>query len=87
MAMDKLYHGDGQGTGDNYKYKRIFGLEPFRETHPRLMASRVSGKSWSVDLLNAPLVFHWRKDVRKVIARAVEKLTGWLPGEYRNYRL
>lgn len=84
-AMDKLYHSDGGGTGDNYKYKRIFGLERFTGTHPKVMASRVSAKSWSVELLSAPLVFHW-KDIRKVLARQVEKLTGWLPGEYRNYR-
>lgn len=85
VAMDKLYHGDKGGTGDNYRYKRILGLEAFRGSHPQWMQKRVEGKNWSVQLLHAPLVFHW-KDVRKVFSLWIERLSGWLPGEYRNYR-
>lgn len=83
-AMDKLYHGDGDGTGDNHKYKRIYGLERFADSHPAVMKERVVRKSWAVDLLGAPLVWEW-KDARKVLTRAVEKATGWLPFQYRNY--
>lgn len=86
VAMDKLYHADGGGTGDNYRYKRIYGLERFTGTHPAVMLKRVEEKRWKVDLMAAPLVFTV-KDVRKVLARTVEKLTGWLPGQYKNYRL
>ncbi len=86
VAMDKLYHQDGSGTGENYRYKRIYGLEPFQGTHPRVMVPRVEEKRWRVDLLSAPLVFTWR-DMRKFLARTMEKATGWLPGEYKNYRL
>jgi hypothetical protein len=85
VAMDRLYHGDGGGTGDNYRYKRIFGLERFRDTHPAVMGPRVEAKRWKVDLMKAPLVFTW-KDVRKFLSRSIEKATGWLPGEYKNYR-
>lgn len=85
VAMDKLYHPDGEGTGENYRYKRIFGLERFTATHPRVMLERVEQKRWKVDLMKAPLVWEW-KDARKVLARWVEKATGWLPGQYRNYR-
>jgi len=85
VAMDRLYHGDGSpGTGDNYKYKRIYGLERFAGTHPAVMRDRVEEKRWKVDLLAAPLSWEW-KDARKVAARGVEKLTGWLPFQYRNY--
>lgn len=84
VAMDKLYHQDGGGTGDNYKYKRIFGLERFKDTHPSVMAPRVSQKRWDIDLLKAPLVFTI-KDFRKVLAWCIEKLTGRLPFEYKNY--
>lgn len=87
VAMDKLYHADGGGTGDNYRYKRIYGLERFVDSHPAVMAKRVEEKRWKVDLMAAPLVFHWRKDLRKVFARALECATGWLPGQYRNYRV
>jgi len=84
VAMDKLYHADGYGTGDNYLYKRIYGLERFTGTHPKVMLARVEEKRWKVDLMAFPLVWEW-KDGRKVLARWVEKLTGWLPGQYRNY--
>jgi len=86
VAMDSLYHGAGAGTGENYRYKRIYGLERFTGTHPALMLERVEAKRWKVDLMQAPLVWEW-KDARKVVSRAVERLTGWLPFQYRNYEL
>jgi hypothetical protein len=85
QAMDKLYHGEGEGTGDNYRYKRIYGLERFAATHPTVMEKRVEEKRWKVDLMAAPLIFTWR-DWRKLVSRSIEKATGWLPGEYKNYR-
>ncbi len=85
VAMDRLYHPDGGGTGDNYRYKRIYGLERFLDSHPKVMEKRVAEKRWKIDLLKGPLVFRVG-DIRKVLARQVEKLTGWLPFEYRNYR-
>ena len=86
VAMDKLYHGDGAGTGENYKYKRIYGLERFTGTHPAVMRARVEEKRWKVDLMAAPLVWEW-KDARKVLSRNIEKLTGWLPFQYKNYEV
>ncbi len=85
VAMDKLYHSEGEGTGNNYRYKRIYGLERFKGTHPALMEQRVKEKKWQIDLMAAPLVFTV-KDIRKVLARLVEKVTGRLPFEYKNYR-
>jgi glycosyltransferase involved in cell wall biosynthesis len=85
VAMDKLYHADGSaGTGDNYKYKRIYGLERFTGTHPRVMHERVEAKRWRVDLMAYPLSWEW-KDARKVVARWLERTTGYLPFQYRNY--
>jgi hypothetical protein len=84
LAMDKLYHSDGGGTGENYKYKRIYGLERFTDSHPAVMGPRVEAKRWKVDLMAAPLVWSW-KDLRKVPAHWVERFTGWLPGQYKNF--
>lgn len=86
VAMDKLYHPDGEGTGDNYKYRRIYGLERFTGSHPVVMRERISANDWSEDLLKQPLYFHW-KDVRKVGTRWIEKIFGKRPFEYRNYTL
>jgi glycosyltransferase involved in cell wall biosynthesis len=84
VAMDKLYHGDAKDTGDNSRYKRIYGLERFTDSHPAVMLPRIEEKRWKVDLMAAPLVFK-AKDVRKLITRNIERLTGWLPFEYKNY--
>jgi hypothetical protein len=49
------------------------------------MHDRVEKKRWKVDLMAQPMVFTV-KDIRKVVARSIERWTGWLPGEYRNYK-
>lgn len=87
VAFDSLYHASGPGTGDNYKYKHIYGLQKFTGTHPLVMRDRISAASaWSKSVLDEPLYFHWR-DVRKVLTRQCEKLFGYRPFEYRNYEL
>lgn len=85
-AMDRLYHADGGGTGDNYKYKRIYGLERFTGTHPMVMRDRVAATKDRLELLKQPL--HFRVgDIRKVFSRWVERATGKRLFEYRNYQL
>ena len=83
-AMDRLYHGDRAGTGDNYRYRRIYGLERYNGTHPMVMRPRIQQSDWSEDLLGGPLDFRLA-DIRKVLFRWWEKLTGIRPFEYRNY--
>jgi glycosyltransferase involved in cell wall biosynthesis len=93
--FDQLYHGDptpGNArhgiphTGDNYLYKKIWGLRPFRGTHPRVMEQRIQSKGWHWDLQNSPLVFSW-KDLKKVTLDLIENLTGHRFFEYRSYKL
>lgn len=86
VAMDRLYHEEEHGTGDNSIYKRIFGLERFSDTHPKVMQNRIAQtKNLADNILNSQLIFTI-KDIRKVIAYGIEKITGVLPFEYRNYR-
>jgi len=91
--MDSLYHGKGAETpdgrpytGDNYRYKRIWGLRRFTETHPRIMESRIRLKNWNWDFENSPLVFG-PKDFTKIPLDFFEKLTGIRLFEYRSYQL
>jgi len=84
VAMDRLYHEEDGATGDNYKYRRIYGLERFKGSHPMVMRPRIDAADWSKDLLSAPMDFR-PADVRKVLFRWWEKLTGVRPFEYRNY--
>ncbi len=85
-AFDRLYHQSEGATGDNYKYKRIFGLERFTGSHPLVMRDRVDAHDWSEALMSQALYFHW-KDIRKVGARLLEKFFGIRVFEYRNYLL
>jgi hypothetical protein len=93
--MDQLYHGAPSAqqaaaqqphTGDNYRYKRIWGLRRFRDSHPPAMKVRIETKNWHWDLERSPLEWSY-KDVKKVVLDTFERLTGRRLFEYRSYRL
>jgi len=93
--MDQLYHGDPTEenaktgtphTGDNYRYKKIWGLRPYLGSHPAVMRGRILNQGWHWDLENSPLVFSWR-DSKKVVLDTIERATGYRLFEYRSYRI
>jgi hypothetical protein len=93
VFMDTLYHGaDAMGsdgrpkTGDNYRYKRFWGLRRFTESHPAVMAERIRQRNWNWDLENSPMTYG-RKDLTKIPLDFIEKLTGIRLFEYRSYRI
>lgn len=66
-----------------FDYSQVDSLAAFRGTHPQVMHARIERMSWVFDFdirqKRMPLKYrlkHW-----------IERLTGWLPGEYRNYEL
>ena len=89
--MDTLYHGDSKPnsaqpfTGDNYRYKRVWGLSRFIESHPKVMDERIRAKNWNWDLERSPL--EWRmSDIKKIGLDLLERATGKRFFEYRSYR-
>ncbi len=84
--MDQLYHTDGTTTGDNYRYKKFWGLFPFRKTHPAVMCDRIAKQGWHWDLKNSPFVWKF-SDAKKVLFDGFEKVTGSRPFEYQSYQL
>lgn len=92
--FDQLYHGDPSAeaaragtphTGDNYRYKRILGLRPFRGSHPCVMRERIAAHNIPWDYRKEPLV--WQpSDLKKIALDAIERLTGARLFEYRSYR-
>ncbi len=93
--MDQLYHGDPTKknlaqrtphTGDNYRYKRFWGLKPFQGSHPAVMRERIETKGWHWDLKNSPFKLSF-KDSKKIVLDSVEKLTGVRLFEYQSYRI
>jgi len=93
--MDQLYHGDPDSkdaktrtphTGTNYLYKRMWGLRPFRSSHPAVMEDRICAKGWHWDLKKSPLA--WKmSDFKKVLLDTFERVTGIRLFEYRSYKL
>lgn len=90
VFMDSLYHSNSTAenlaTGDNYRYKRFWGLMPFLGTHPAVMQERVRTKNWHWDFSSSPFVFHW-SDFKKIALDSFERVTGHRPFEYRSYRI
>jgi len=88
--MDQLYHGTNSAeappqSGDNYRYKKIWGLQPFLGSHPSYMLQRIKDKNWNWDLKASPLEWQW-SDSKKIVLDTIEKLTGVRLFEYKSYR-
>jgi hypothetical protein len=67
-----------------YEYsQKIEPIKPFEGTHPAVMKERIKRKNWKYEP-DLTLRYGSTKDR---IKRIIGDLTGWLPGEYRNYRL
>jgi hypothetical protein len=99
MFMDQLYHGDQNKksahageieqkphSGDNYLYKRFWGLFEYRGSHPAVMKTRIADKGWSWDLKKSPFVFS-AGDLKKVALDLYERVTHHRPFEFKNYQL
>lgn len=89
--MDGLYHGLGSEnseqpkTGDNYLYKRIWGLKRFSGTHPQVMTHRIKEKNWRWDFEHSPRAFSWR-DLKKIPLDLFERISGVRLFEYKSYK-
>ena len=71
-------------TGENYRYKRIWGLTPFQGAHPSVMSERIRSKGWHWDYQAAPWEWQW-KDLKRVALDLFERVTGRRLFEYRSY--
>jgi hypothetical protein len=89
LSKIKLYHDDSWISnffrkGKKYDYE--LAHEPIRRfdgTHPAVMKERIARKNWDFNP-DLSIKFFSPKDRFK---RTMFKLTGWIPGEYRNYKL
>jgi hypothetical protein len=101
IFMDQLYHGSPDHaasnsdllphTGNNFQYKKFWGLQPFSraypgESHPKVMTQKIKAQDWNWDLDASPMVFK-PGDVKKVLLDGFEKVTGYRPFEFKNYRI
>jgi glycosyltransferase involved in cell wall biosynthesis len=68
---------------ENFDYAGIDSLTNFNDTHPKVMQARIERMNWMFDFD----IKIKKLSLKNRFRMAVEKLTGWRIGEYRNYRI
>jgi hypothetical protein len=66
-----------------FDYSKIDSLTRFIGTHPAVMHERIAQKNWQFD-------FDTRRSrftLKEKLSAFIERLTGYRPGEYKNYKL
>ncbi len=87
LSFHKLWHSDDWMKDnipnvDEFEYE-CYELERFNETHPRVMQQRIEqSKEWTDRFDSSRLK---PKPLRMKITDAIEHLTGWRIGEYKNF--
>jgi hypothetical protein len=85
QKMNKLYHGKGFES-EAFQYKRIWGLKPFIDTHPKVMTNWIEQNKNDLDIFSLNL--HKEKNILGLaVSDFIENLTGYRVGEYKNYVL
>ncbi len=86
--FSQLYHdGKARDTrfykAQEFDYSSIDALEKFEGTHPRVMRSRIKAQNWKFD---RDLTFN-KMSLKNRFKSFFEKKFGFIPGEYRNYKI
>ena len=88
-TFQTLWHDDSElekyvdRSKDTFDYSGIDSLAEFKGSHPAVMIPRVQNQDWEFSFDTGRV----KMSLKNRIKRAVEKLTGFTPGEYRNYKV
>jgi hypothetical protein len=82
----KLWHDDEWidkhvAASSDFDYGEVDLLERYEGTHPKAIQKRIAEQNWTFERdmsMN-------RLSLKDKIKLGIEKYTGWLPGEYKNY--
>jgi hypothetical protein len=88
QSFNKLWHSDEWVEKkipkvDSFDYSNIDSLAYFKGTHPEVMRERIEALNWKFTFDPSKK----KLPLKSVVLHSIEKLTGWRPGEYRNYRM
>jgi glycosyltransferase involved in cell wall biosynthesis len=89
MKSSINFWGEGHNIPEIHKeleafdYSQVDSLSHFEGTHPKVMQARIERVNWMFDFDIKVKKLSFKNRLRM----AIEKLTGWRIGEYRNYRL
>lgn len=84
----KLWHSDEWMNthivkGDEFDYSDIDALKLFTGTHPVVMQGRIAIRNWKF----SHDISRNRYKLKDKLKKFVETLTGYRPGEYKNYKI
>jgi hypothetical protein len=87
-SFHKMWHDDKAaekmaGSADEFDYSQIDSLDLFAGTHPAVMQRRILEKNWNFAFDTSQL----KLSAKDKLLMRIERLTGWRPGEYRNFEL
>ena len=88
QSFHRYWHSDRwiekkvSGSGE-YDYSGMGYLAPFTGTHPMTMKDRIAAMDWEFTYDPA----RGKHSLKEDLLHRIEKITGWRPGEYKNYRL
>lgn len=85
-SFNKLYHGKDHETENDFSFRRIWGLKAFHGSHPKVVQPWIAKNTHEIDILNFPKSYILG-DWDLMVSDAIERLTGWRMGEFRNYKL
>ncbi|MFN5224730.1 MAG: glycosyltransferase family 2 protein [Bacteroidota bacterium] len=86
-SFHRMWHSDewvskNVAVAAEFDYTKIDSLSLFKGTHPEVMRERIASMNWKFS-------FDPSRKKRGLVATLlywVEELTGWRPGEYKNYK-
>lgn len=86
MQFHRMWHDDdfmkkNVASASTFDYGEIDSLKLFDGTHPAVMKPRIEKMNWKFDHDISKKKF----SVKGLLLYWVEKLSGWRPGEYKNY--
>lgn len=85
--FNKLWHDDAWvkkhvGEAEEYDYSNIDLLAPYTGSHPAVFSKRIAAAGWNFTYDRRKV----KRNLKYRLLYAIEKLTGWRAGEYKNYK-
>lgn len=88
QSFNKLWHSDDWVEKkipkvESFDYSNIDSLKHFTGTHPEIMKKRISALNWDFTFDPSKK----KLPLKSRFLHSIEEITGWRPGEYRNYKI
>ena len=88
QSTNRFWHSDrwikqNIKPANEFDYSNYEPLGLYEGTHPRIMEKRINSMDWKFEYDVSQRQFEFKDQIKNF----AQMLTGWRPGEYRNYKL